>query len=177
VSIVALAGRRVDAADARERRFPAANIDTVRGRIRDQLVALGATTLVASGAAGTDLLGLEEAQRLGAHTLVILPFDQAEFRAKSVEDRPDPAFWAALYERVTATSDVETLPQTFALESEAYSAATRRIIDRATELATPNNVIALAVWDRRSRGADDHSEFFIRYAKERGLRVIEVSTL
>lgn len=177
MSVVALAGRRVDAADAHEPRFPSANIGAVRIRLRDQLQALGVETLVASGAAGADLLGLEEAQRLGARTVVILPFDRAKFRTTSVEDRPDPEFWTGLYERILAASDVETLPQTFASESQAYAAVTRRIIERAVEADGPEHATALAVWDGRSRGAGDNSEDFIRYAKKCGLRVIEVSTL
>ena len=62
--IVALAGRRIDAVNAKERRFPLANVELVRKRIREMLKTEDATAVVCSAACGADLIALSEAASL-----------------------------------------------------------------------------------------------------------------
>jgi hypothetical protein len=62
VSIVAAAGRRIDASDASPPRFPLANRDVVPERIRTTLIEHGATGIVAAGACGADLLAQDVAR-------------------------------------------------------------------------------------------------------------------
>ena len=57
-TVVALAGRRIDAHDADDERFPLARIRLVAGRLRIVLGALHCTTLVSSAANGADLVAL-----------------------------------------------------------------------------------------------------------------------
>ncbi len=60
-AVIALAGRRIDAADAAMPRFPLENIPLVRKRLADLLVQERAVALVCSAACGADLIALEEA--------------------------------------------------------------------------------------------------------------------
>ena len=96
--IIALAGRRVDPADAKEQRFPLDNVESVRTRARAVLKKLGATALVSSAAWGADLIALSEAGQLGLRRRVILPFERRRFRETSVTDRPGE--WGPLYDQV-----------------------------------------------------------------------------
>jgi hypothetical protein len=55
-SIVALAGRRIDAQDADPPRFPLEAVSTVRQRLADLLVQERTVALVCSAACGSDLI-------------------------------------------------------------------------------------------------------------------------
>jgi hypothetical protein len=97
--IVALAGRRVDAADAAQPRFPADRIAAVEARIDAALHDAGASTLVCAAACGADLLALEVARRKGVDAWIVLPYTVAAFRRSSVVDRGEDwgdAFDAAI---------------------------------------------------------------------------------
>src|ERR1019366_7008755 len=96
--IIALAGRRVDSADAKESRFPLRNVGIVRTRARAALKEIGATALVSSAACGADLIALSEAGKLGLRRRVVLPFERSRFRDTSVTDRPGD--WGPLYDQV-----------------------------------------------------------------------------
>ena len=97
-AVAALAGRRIDAPDAKEARFPLANVARVRERIAAVLRQHQVAALVASAACGADLIALDEAARLGARRRIVLPFPVDKFREKSVTDRPGD--WGALYDRL-----------------------------------------------------------------------------
>jgi hypothetical protein len=161
--ILALAGRRVDSADAKEPQFPLWNVETVRARARAVLQEKGATALVSSAACGADLIALWEAGQLGLRRRVILPFERRRFRETSVTDRPGE--WGPLYDQV--------------LDDEAYSAANRAILDEALALAKADHTPAAAVliWDGVSRGDHDLTEHFGAEARRRGLAVTEVPTI
>ena len=58
---IALAGRRVDAADASEPRFPLASVPLVRDRLHAFFTERPAAALVSSAACGADLVALEVA--------------------------------------------------------------------------------------------------------------------
>ena len=64
-AVIALAGRRIDAADAAMPRFPLDKIPVVRELLAELLVQEHAVALVCSAACGADLIALEEAERLG----------------------------------------------------------------------------------------------------------------
>src|SRR5882672_10452911 len=93
--IIALAGRRVDSADAKQPRFPPRNVERVHTQTRAVLKEKGATALVSSAACGADLIALSEAGQLGLRRRVILPFERRRFRETSVTDRPGE--WGRLY--------------------------------------------------------------------------------
>lgn len=184
--IIALAGRRVDAEGATPVRFPAKNVGMVRERIRQVLRDTKATGLVASAACGADLLALFEAGNLRLRRRVVLPFPREEFRASSVTDRPGD--WGPLYDQiiddVAAHGDLVILGAT-GNPDDAYGLATTAILDEAQQLAAATGqasggkpeVTAVAVWDLVPRGAGDLTLAFANQAKQRGLPVIEISTL
>ena len=177
--IVALAGRRIDAADASPERFPLANLGLVERRLRGLFESETARGLVSSAACGADLLALSLAGTLGMRRRVILPFDRARFRQTSVTDRPGD--WGATYDRVLdeldATHDVIILTGG-ETEAAAYAAANRLILDEAAALARAlgDEPVAAQVWEGESRGDDDLTAAFGREAITRGWRVAEVRT-
>ena len=80
LSVVALAGRRVDAPDARQVRFPPRNAPMVEDGIR-KCFEKGVRVLVCSAASGADLLALGVASEMGVRRRVLLPL-RALFFAK-----------------------------------------------------------------------------------------------
>lgn len=184
--IIALAGRRVDTEGATVPRFPSANVETVRQRIRQALLDHPATALVASAACGADLLALDEAGKQGMRRHIILPFPRAEFRSGSVTDRPGD--WGPLYDQIC--DDVEAHGDLVVLDAAgdpdaAYALATTRILDEAQQLAATQpgaggiggGVTAIAVWDLVARGPDDLTVAFATQAVERKIPVVNISTL
>lgn len=178
--VVALAGRRIDAADAAEPRFPPANATVVGGRIRAKLIELGASTLVSSAACGADLLALMAAESLGIRRVVVLPFDAPRFRSTSVTDRPGGTeIWGPLFDEMLASllpKDVLVLPEAAAGDS-AYAAVNEAILAEASRRAAPEGrVTAVVVWNGRERGSADLSAHFRGLAGGRGIPVVEIPT-
>ena len=177
--IIALAGRRVDSADAKESRFPLRNVGIVRTRARAALKEIGATALVSSAACGADLIALSEAGKLGLRRRVVLPFERSRFRDTSVTDRPGD--WGPLYDQVldavAAAGDLVVFQN--GSDDEAYAAANRAILDEAVALAKAADEPAAVVlmWDGVSRGDHDLTEDLGAEARKRGLAVTEVRTI
>jgi hypothetical protein len=185
VTVVALAGRRIDAPDAETRRFPPANEDTVREQLRGVFEELGATTIVSSAACGADLVALEVAGVMGLRRVVVLPWERDRFRERSVVDRGQA--WGKRYDRVVdevqAAGDLRVLGMDDDGDA-AYGATTEAILHQARELAGEdgergegNGVVAIPVWEGRSRGPGDFTEQFVKAARAMGMRVREVRTL
>jgi hypothetical protein len=177
--IIALAGRRVDAPNAKQSRFPPQNIEIVRERIRALLVAQGARALISSAACGADLLALSEAGNLGVRRIVVLPFGRERFRATSVTDRPGE--WGLLYDSVLddVEKNADLLVTTLHSEDQAYAEVNHMILDEALSrqrrLKSP--VTAVLVWDGKSRGAGDLTAEFGVYARRKSIPVVELMTL
>lgn len=177
--IIALAGRRVDAADAKQRRFPAENVDMVRERVRVMLQTQCAVALVASAACGADLLALSEAGKLGLRRSVVLPFDREKFRTTSVTDRPGD--WGPLYDK--QLNEVEKNGDLLIVhansEDNAYAEANHAIVGKALSLGLElqDRVTAVLVWDGKARGEGDLTEEFGVYARNKRISVVEVMTL
>lgn len=177
--IIALAGRRVDSAEAQEPRFPLPNVESVRTRVRAVLQEKGATALVSSAACGADLIALREAGQLGLRRRVILPSERRRFRETSVTDRPGD--WGPLYDQildaVEAAGDLVVLQNR--PDDEGYSAANRAILDEALALATAVHepATAILVWDGVPRDDHDLTEQFGIEARKRGLEVTEIRTI
>jgi hypothetical protein len=178
--VIALAGRRVDAAGAEPSRFPPENVQAVRDRIQSLFASRNAITLVSSAACGADLLGLEAAELQHMRTRIVLPFSREVFRRTSVTDRPGD--WGASYDRALdlaeAKNDVVVLGYRED-DSEAYVATNRAILAEAVSIArnTGLGLAAVVVWDQRSRGPDDITEQFLNEATGRGIEMVPVSTL
>ena len=177
--VAALAGRRIDAADAKAPRFPLANAEIVRDRLAALLRAERVEALVCSAACGADLIALDVAGALGFRRRVVLPFAPARFRETSVTDRPGD--WGPLFDRVigevAATDDVVVLGLDEG-DDATYAAANEAILDQAELLAAgdPSSVLAVVVWEGGSRGQGDLTEAFATAARARNHPVREVPT-
>jgi hypothetical protein len=184
--VLALAGRRVDAPGETIPRFPLERVPLVRRRIRRLLEERQPTRLVCSAACGADLLALEEADALGIRHHIVLPFDPARFRETSVADRPGD--WVVTYDRLVAgamgTRGLTVLKELSTGSGAAYAAANRAILEEALRSAQadarggqPRAVLAVIVWDGRSRGEGDATEGFAREARAMNMDVVEIRTL
>jgi hypothetical protein len=178
--IAALAGRRIDAADAAAPRFPLANVGSVRERLEALLRAQGSAALVCSAACGADLIALDVAGMLGLRRRVVLPFAPERFRETSVTDRPGA--FGPLFDRITG--EVATAGDVVMLgldegDDATYAAANEAILNEAERLAgaDPSDVIAIIVWEGRSRGEGDLTLAFVTSARARGHAVFEVLTI
>jgi hypothetical protein len=177
--IVALAGRRIDAPDAREPRFPLQNIELVRQRIRGFFAQHRPTALVCSAANGADLLALELAGQLAIERQIILPFPAEVFRNTSVIDRPGD--WGELFDRVLRNlrqqERVTTLDS--APARGAYAAANQAILERAQSLASKlqETLMTVIVWNGSSRGERDQTVEFKEAAEAARIAVAEIPTL
>jgi hypothetical protein len=183
-SIVAVAGRRIDAADAKTVRFPYENAEPVQAALLRALKDAAALLIVGSAACGADLLALGAASDLGIRTRIILPFAPDVFRETSVVDRPHPDYWGSLYDRLVA--EARERGGLIVLgrdrnDPDAYIAANQAIITEtliaANETVPPARPIALIVWEGAPRGSDDTTDNFRSAALERGFAITQVSTL
>jgi hypothetical protein len=179
MTIIAAAGRRIDAVNASPSRFPLANRDAVREHIRAALLEHGATGIVASGACGADLLAQEVARELKLpHRRMILPFVPDIFRDSSVTDRPGD--WGPLFDdlltELTARGDVVTLAEDPGRDA-AYAAVNRVMLAEAGRIAGASTPLVLLIWDGVSRGHGDLTADLGIKARERSWPIAEVSTV
>jgi hypothetical protein len=183
-AVVALAGRRIDAAGAQPPRFPFERIQAVGERVATALRDLNARALVCSAACGADLVALEQAERLGLRRRIVLPFAADRFLVSSVNDRPGD--WEAVFKRqVAAAAAVGDLVVLEGKESDerAYAAANEAIVEEAQALARtttegkPRRLIALLVWEGKARPGSDATAEFGKLAAKGGFKVESVLTL
>ena len=176
--ILALSGRRIDAVDAEQARFPLQNVERVTAGVRTLLVGTGATWLVSSAACGADLIALSEAGKLGIRRRIVLPFGREKFRASSVVDRPGN--WGELYDEVMSelaqTGDIEIV--NVADGEDPFRATCREILAEAAAIGKERrqDVGAVMVWDGNVRETQDYTSEFARDAKTRGMPVFEIRT-
>lgn len=177
--IVALAGRRVDAPDSKEKRFSPENAENVKDRIRAFLKSEKATALVSAAACGSDILALEAAGELGIRRRVVLPYDKVTFKHASVIDRPGD--WGDRYDRIMAEVDEkgDLVVDDYDEDEESYFAANHDILDQAEDLAeeTGQKLSAVVVWNGEARGEEDVTGHFFEEAKQRGIKVTEIITI
>lgn len=186
LKIAALAGRRIDARGSADPHFPLESVPRVEKALEGLFQSENVSVVVSSAACGADLIGLCVAQRLHLRTRIVLPFDIESFRETSVMDRPDGR-WGALFDQVLnyseMHSDVVVLDERVGTE-EAYSAATKEILDQVTSMAAASRgklrPMAVLVWDGRQRepgSASDESALFRRLAFAAGMDVSTIPTV
>jgi hypothetical protein len=167
-AVAALAGRRIDLAQATRCQFPLQNISRVRALIERELLGHDVQLLVCSAACGADLLALDCAFDLRVSARIILPYDPARFRETSVVDRPGE--WGTLFDR--AIEDAARNGQLIVLElreaEHPFMAVNHRIIHDALTAARGGNVLAIAVWEGKSGGAEDVTADFVERARAAG---------
>ena len=178
MTVIALAGRRIDATDAAITRFPLEHVGVVRDRIAEYFRAKQPRGLVCAAACGADLLALDTARHFDIARHVVLPFSPDLFRARSVVDRP--GHWGDLFDRVIAdarqagTLRIETLNPN---DADVFELANERILARALALASQHaQPRALIVWDGAPRPRGDVTLAFANSAMGLGLPVDEIFT-
>jgi len=177
--VIALVGRRIDAEDATEARFPLAMVPVVRERLQSLFRESGVTATVSSAANGADLIALEEAGHLEIRRVVILAVGRDQFRASSVSDRPGN--WDALYDsildEVEAKGDLHVLDAS--LNQDVFAKVNTQILDEAERISRDIDepLQSVVVWNRRSRGNGDLTEAFAIEAKRRGIPLLEIDSL
>lgn len=172
--IVVFAGNRTDAPGRASRRFPAANAAWVGQRLERLLAALRPDRVVGAAAAGSDLLVLEAAAKLGIPADVVLPFAPDLFRESSVVDR-GPG-WTGRYDRLMDHLPPERLHVgTGSPEEEGvYLRGNAAILDAAARLAPGQTVIAVVVRPKRPETDASVTDDFVARAEARGILVLEL---
>lgn len=180
--IISLAGRRIDAPDAEEKRFPLDMKDLVYERIQDFFQIHSVSVLVSSAACGADLLALKAARDLGIEQHIILPFEREKFRETSVTDRPGD--WGKLFDEIC--DEIESNGNLIVLEGfsenekNAYSAVTGEILKLAETLLKiakkKEEILAVIVWEGKARNKDDETAAFAEKAKVLNIEVKEILT-
>jgi hypothetical protein len=186
-SVIALAGRRVDAPGTHPPHFPLDRVGSVADRLRSTFRGLKAETLVCSAANGADLVALRIARELGMRRRIVLPFAATRFRDASVTDRPGSELWGWLFDDLVARAreegDLVVLSRRS--ESTAYAAANERIIQEALRVAGGGGAddrgrveaaLAVVVWEGDPHGKDDATAAFAELARSAGLPVKTIST-
>ncbi len=177
--ILAVAGRRIDAAGAAPARFPLSQAERVSADLRRLMISTRAVAVVASAANGADLLALQTAGDLGLRRIVVLPCAASAFRSSSVADRPGD--WGPLFDRIVGEvrASGSLVEHELGQGADAYARVTEELIARVGEMAANEGLraAAVAVWDGASRGEGDMTAYFRRLAVERGFDLHEVGTL
>ena len=180
--IIALAGRRIDALDAKEERFPLKMKKIVYERIREFFHNNKATVLVSSAACGADLLAQKAARDLEIDQHIILPFEREKFRTTSVIDRPGN--WGDLFDRIC--DEVEREENLIVLENsgndeeKAYSAVTTEILNQAESLKENHEneeILVVVVWEGKAKDEKDETAAFAEKAGLRNLRLEQILTI
>ena len=191
-TIVAFAGRRIDATDVKTPRFPLNQVDVVQKKIEELFRKDNVKTLTCSAACGADLIALRVAQNLEIHYRIILPFVPERFRITSVMDRPcaQEWNWGVLFDQVIdiAQGNGElVVVGTDEDRQAAYQAVNQAILSEALRkgriqtatvpLQVIHQVQAVIAWDGHARGPRDLTLHFAQEARSRGLVVKEIFTL
>jgi hypothetical protein len=172
--IVALAGRRIDAADADPAHFPLDRVEPVRARLRTALREVGARVLVSAAACGADLAALETAATIGIRRHIVLPAPAGEFREHSVADRPGN--WGPVFDQivadVAAAGNLDVV-RVQATDSALYLAVNAIIIERAVAIAAQyaQPLMVFAIWDGPLSGRTDYTQDFVATAIRRDIAV------
>lgn len=176
--IIALAGRRIDAENAKQPAFPLENAPLVRQLMRELFERERPDVLICSAACGADLVALDLARELGIASRIVLPYDVAQFRATSVVDRPGD--WGRLFDEIVRDrEDRELINLELPSGSDETFAATNRAIIEQSQNAAKHAPPAIAVlaWEGKPREGFDLTYDFAELAHRTGMPVREIPTL
>lgn len=183
-AVVALAGRRIDAAGVQPARFPPANVELVAERISASFRLVGAVSLMCAAAYGADLVALDVAAKQEMRRRIVLPFEASRLFVKtSVRDRPGDwsgAFWQHVGD-TEREGDLVVL-QTSGDNAHDYRSAIARISAEAQALAIAFAPVkpalhAFAVWDGTPRPGTDMTVAFLEQATLRHFYIVTIPSL
>lgn len=177
--IAALAGRRIDPADALAPHFPAGSVPDVQRRIARVLRAEHVSAIVCAAACGADLTALAAAAELGIRRCIVLPYAVDVFRRESVVDRPGD--WGPLFDRFVAEAQAagDLVILGISAEREPFEQANAAILDEAQALsrAASQATAAFVVWDGPLTGRVDYTNDFALAAEQRNIPVHAIGIL
>jgi len=180
--IIALAGRRIDAPDAKAIRFPLINVDKVKKDLRKFFISARPIALVCSGACGADLLALQVAGDLRIQRRMVLPFEAAIFRSTSVTDRPGN--WGILFDTIYETLNKERgiIILNYSVDDkDAFEKTNTEILNQAEDLVEKFNltkdVTVVIVWEGNPKEKNDTTNHFMQEGIKRDFTVKEIKTL
>jgi len=176
--IAALAGRRIDAPDAKDVRFPLDHIRDVELQLRKRFADDGVGLLICSAACGADLLALKAAADMGIDRVIVLPFGVEHFLQTSVLDRPGE--WKGIYDQ--QINYARRKHHLIVLEgsendASAYSAATGRIVAEAARRTGSARGLAYMVWEGKARLDHDETADFRTGCKAAGFELHDIDTM
>ena len=143
-AVLVFTGHMIDRPERPSPRFPSVLEPFVRDSIAARLAEVRPMAAYGSAACGADILCLEEIQRLGGETHVILPFPPPEFRKVSVEFAEGD--WSARFERVIAAADSVTVT------SDHHARDSSAPFEYANLVLTGMGRLRAQVLDTRMRG-------------------------
>jgi hypothetical protein len=180
--IIALAGRRIDAPDAKAIRFPLTNVEKVKKELTKFFISSRPVALVCSGACGADLLALLVAGDLRIQRKMVLPFEAARFRSTSVTDRPGD--WGILFDEISEKVNEEggLIILNYPVDDkDAYEKTNSEILNQAENLAKQFNsekdVTEVIVWEGGPKEKNDVTNHFMQEGLKRGFAIKEIKTL
>jgi hypothetical protein len=177
--VLALAGRRIDASESSRLAFPLGNVEKVRNRVRGLFAERSVRVLTCSAACGADLIALEVAMELSIECRIVLPFIPSRFRELSVVDRPGN--WGPVFDRIIRSAKAHGDLVVLNLDEgdDPYTRTNMVIVAEALNLTEgPGDPVGAAlVWEGTASGKTDGTASLGNFARERGLEILEVSTL
>lgn len=171
VKVAVFSGHAVDRANRESPRFPAADEPAVRAAIRDMLARHDVAIGVSAAACGGDILFLEEMQRLGRDTFVVLPHTVEVFRDVSVTGIGGES-WGPRFDAVLAGAREVIQLADHAGEDLSYQfqGAVMAGIARLKARALGGEALGIVYWDGEAGGVGGTAMVVEEWA-ERGMAV------
>lgn len=160
-------GHMIDLPDRNAPRFPSSSEDEARAAIGAELDRFKAGDVVgfASGARGGDILFHEECRRRGIPTVIVLPFQPAQFIKTSVEGAED-GDWSRRFSALwSQTPEASRLALDLPVSDEAYAQCNERLLDLAR---ARGSIHLIALWDGKGGDGPGGTADMISQARKSG---------
>ena len=148
--VLVYAGHMIDAPGRSQPRFPPQMERAVRAKIRGALQQLEPVAAYGSAACGADILCLECMQELGGELHIVLPFPAEQFRAESVDFRPE-GHWGERFERLLESANevlvISEQPPPSGTSTYEYSNLFMTGLARLRAQMLDTRLRGFAVWD------------------------------
>jgi class 3 adenylate cyclase len=155
--VLVYSGHMIDAPGRAQERFPAHMEDAVREQLRSRLQQIGPAAAYGSAACGADILCLECMQELGGELHIVLPFPAEQFRAQSVDFRPDGE-WGSRFERLLESANevlvIGEQPPAGGTSTFEYANLIMTGLARLRADILDTRLQGLAVWDGTGIGGE-----------------------
>ena len=155
--VLVFTGHMIDAPDRSQQRFPPQMENAVRENIRARLEQIRPVAAYGSAACGADILCLECVQELGGELHIVLPFPAEQFRAESVDFRPEGQ-WGKRFERLLESANevlvISEQPPPGETSTFEYANLIMTGLARLRAQMLDTRMHGLAVWDGTEAGGD-----------------------